>query len=231
MTKFRRRMASRAAVGWLMVFGTVTAIQAGDLSKYRGFQFGADLATVAKQAGANPSLAKTIHGRPALIQELDWRPSPIGSFSTEPARDLVFSFYNGELFRIVINYDRHDTEGLTPGDLVEAISPTYGIATRPITPPAQVSPGRYGDEQEIVARWEDSQYSFDLIRSSYGPSFRLVGVLKRLIAPAEAAVLEAKRLDDQEAPQRDAARIVYEEDAAKAKLEKARASNKPKFRL
>jgi len=227
MTKFRKMSA---AVGWLMAFGPASAIQAGDLSKYRGFQFGTDLATVAKQAGANPSLAKTVHGRPALIQELDWRPSPLGSFSTEPARDLVFSFYNGELFRIVINYDRHDTEGLTPGDLVEAISPTYGIATRPITL-AQVEPGRYGDEQEIIARWEDSQYSFDLIRSSYGPSFRLVGVLKRLIAPAEAAVLEAKRLDDQEAPQRDAARIVNEEDAAKAKLEKARASNKPKFRL
>jgi len=227
MPRFRKM---RAAVGWLMAFGSVSAIQAGDLSKYRGFQFGADLATVAKQASVNPSLAKTIHGRPALIQELDWHPSPLGSFSTEPARDLVFSFYNGELFRIVINYDRHDTEGLTPGDLVEAISPTYGIATRPITL-AQIEPGRYGDEQEIIARWEDSQYSFDLIRSSYGPSFRLVGVLKRLIAPAEAAILEAKRLDDQEAPQRDAARIVNEEDAAKAKLEKARASNKPKFRL
>ena len=229
MTKFRK-MASRAAVGWLMAFSSVSAIQPGDLSKYRGFQFGTDLATVAKQAGANPSLAKTIYGRPALIQELDWRPSALGSFSTEPARDLVFSFYNGELFRIVINYDRHDTEGLTPGDLVEAISPTYGIATRPVTP-TQVEPGRYGDEQEIIARWEDSQYSFDLIRSSYGPSFRLVGVLKRLIAPAEAAILEAKRLDDQEAPQRDAARIVNEEDAAKAKLEKARVANKPKFRL
>ena len=70
----------------------------------------------------------------------------------------------------------------------------------------------------------------NLIRSSYGPSFKLVGVLKRLEAPAQAAILEAKRLDDQEAPQRDAARIASEEEAARAKLEKARLVNKPKFR-
>ena len=227
MTELRNRMLISA-----IVFGVMPAAAfAADLSSYRNFQFGADLSAVARQTGVTDAQAKIIHRRPALIQELPWRPQSLGATSqAEAAQGVVFSFYNGELFRIVINYDRHDTEGLTPGDLVEAISPTYGIATRPITL-AQVEPGRYGDEQEIIARWEDSQYSFDLIRSSYGPSFRLVGVLKRLIAPAEAAVLEAKRLDDQEAPQRDAARIVNEEDAAKAKLEKARASNKPKFRL
>ena len=48
--------------------------------------------------------------------------------------------------------------------------------------------------------------------------------------PAQAATLQAKRLDDQEAPQRDAARLAREEDAAKTKLEKAKLVNKPKFR-
>ena len=82
----------------------------------------------------------------------------------------------------------------------------------------------------ILAQWQDLQYRFDLIRSSYGPSFRLIGVVKGLEAQAQAATLEAKRLDDLEAPQRDAARLASEGEAAKAKLEKARLVNKPKFR-
>jgi hypothetical protein len=103
------------------------------------------------------------------------------------------------------------------------------MAEKP-TPPANAVQGRYDDQEEIVARWQDPQYRFDLIRSSYGPAFRLIGVLKRLEAPVQTAILEAKRLDDQEAPQRDAARMASEEDAARAKLEKARLVNKPKFR-
>jgi hypothetical protein len=54
--------------------------------------------------------------------------------------------------------------------------------------------------------------------------------MKTLEAPAEAATLEAKKLDDQEAPQRNAARVAGEEEAAKVKSEKARLVNKPKFR-
>ena len=230
MTNFRMTV-SRSALTSFLVFGVMSAAtSAGDLSKYRNFQLGTDLSTVIKQAGANPSQAKVIHRRPALIQELEWRPQPLGASSqTEPAKEVVFSFYDGELFRIVVDYDRYETEGLTADDFVDAISATYGIAAKP-TAPAKVAPGSYGDQEEILAQWQDSQYRFDLIRSSYGPTFRLVGVIKRLEAPAQAATLEAKRLDDQEAPQRDAARIASEEEAAKAKLESARLVNKPKFR-
>jgi hypothetical protein len=55
-------------------------------------------------------------------------------------------------------------------------------------------------------------------------------VLRKLQGPVQAAIAEAKRLDDQEAPQREAARITAEAAAAAAKLEKARLTNKPKFR-
>ena len=84
--------------------------------------------------------------------------------------------------------------------------------------------------QSILAHWQDSQYRFELIRSSFGHAFALVGVLKKLEAPAQAAALEAKRLDDQEAPQRDAARAASEAQEAQAKLDKARLLNKAKFR-
>jgi hypothetical protein len=188
------------------------------------------LATVAKQAAADPSQAKVIHSRPALIQELEWRPQPLGASSrTESVQEVLFSFYDGQLFRIKVDYDRYQTEGLTVDDFVDAMSATYGPAAKPAAP-ANVAPGSYGDQEEIVAQWQDSQYRFDLIRLSYGPTFRLVGVMKKLEAPAQAATLEAKLLDDQEAPQREAARLASEADAAKTKLEKARLVNKPKFR-
>ena len=176
------------------------------------------------------SQVKVIYSRPALIQELEWRPQPLGASSqTEPVKEVVFSFYDGKLFRIVVDYDRYETEGLTAGDFVDAISMTYGPPTTP-APPVKVAPEAYGSQQDVLAQWQDSQYRFDLFRSSYGPTFRLVGVMKTLEAPAEAATLEAKKLDDQEAPQRNAARVASEEEAAKVKSEKARLVNKPKFR-
>lgn len=225
------RTVSRSALAAFLVFAVMSAVTlAADLSKYRSFELGTDLSTVAGQTGANPSQAKVIHRRPALIQELEWRPQPLGSPSqVEPVKGVVFSFYDGQLFRLVADYDRYETEGLTADDFADAISATYGSPAKPPAP-VKVAPGSYGDQEEILAQWQDSQYRFDLIRSSYGPTFRLVGVFKRLEAPAQAATLEAKRLDDQEAPQRDAARTASEEEAAKTKLEKARLVNKPKFR-
>ncbi len=222
---------SRAALASFLAAGMISvAASAQDLSRYRSFQLGTGLPAIAGQIGANPSQATVIHRRPALIQELEWRPQPFGASSrTESVQEVVFGFYDGELYRITINYDRYETEGLTAADFSEAISTTYGTAERP-TPPANAVQERYGDQDQIVARWQDSQYRFDLIRSSYGPTFRLVGVLKRLEAPAQAAIAEAGRLDDQEAPQRDAARIADEKAVEQVKMDKSRLVNKPKFR-
>ena len=49
-------------------------INTPDLSRYREFQFGMNLLAVAKQAEMQPSEARVIHQRPAVIQELEWRP-------------------------------------------------------------------------------------------------------------------------------------------------------------
>jgi len=225
-----QRTAFRSLAAFLMFGAMSGATFAADLSRYRSFELGSDLATVAKQAAVDPSQAKVIHSRPALIEELDWRPQPLGASSrTESVQQVLFSFYDGQLFRIKVDYDRYQTEGLTVDDFVDSLSATYGPAAK-VAAPAKVKPGTYDDQEEIVAQWQDSQYRFNLIRLSYGPTFRLVGVMKRLETPAEAANLEAKRLDDLEAPQRDAARLASEQEAAKSKLEKARLVNKPKFR-
>ena len=43
-------------------------------------------------------------------------------------------FLRRMLFQIVAKYDRHEVEGLTAGDMVEAISRTYGVAVQNTTP-------------------------------------------------------------------------------------------------
>jgi len=230
MTKLRKH-ASKSALIAFLVFGTMPAFTfAADLSKYRDVQLGTDLATVAKQVGASPTQAKVIHNRPALMQELEWSPRPLGpSSQKESVKQVVFSFYDGELFRIAVDYDPYETEGMTGDDFVKAISASYGTAEKPAaTTPAEQNP--YGNQEQIVARWQDRQYSFDLVRYSYGQSFKLIGVLKKLETPAQSAVTEATRLDSQEAPQRDAARIASEKEAERSRLEKARLVNSPNFR-
>lgn len=203
---------------------------AADLTRYRTFQLGTDLATVATQTGVDASRVKIIHARPALIQELEWRPGYLGpETAPDTVRDMVFTFYRGELYRIAVNYDRHATEGMRVDDLTEVVSATYGTAVKPVQPATPLV-GGYGGSEELVAQWQDALHRYDLIRSSYGPSFRLVGTLKRLEALAQAASVEAARLDDQEAPQREAARLASEEEAAASRLDKARLANKPKFR-
>ena len=218
--------------GWLQAVPvSAPAIEPQDLSRYREFQFGMDLAAVAKLVDMRPSEAKVIHQRPALIQELNWQPQlSLASSQADPVRAIFFSFYNGELFRIVVNYDRYKTEGLTTEDVVEALSAKYGTATQPAAEVTFSSSQVYNDSRVVIARWEDSQYSFNLFRSSYQPTFGMVGFSKRLDALARAAIAEAIRLDEQEAPQREIERQKKQDAEDRAGQQKARLANKPNFR-
>jgi hypothetical protein len=222
-------LLTRSAV--VAIFGAITpAALAENLSSYREFQLGSDLPTIARQTGGSASRATVIHSRPALIQTLSWRPQPLGpSSKPESAQDVVFSFYDGALSGIVVNYDRYETEGLTPDDMVEALSGTYGTPVKPAAPTKRVQDS-FADQEELLALWEDPQHRVELVRYPYGPRYKLTAVLKKLEAPIQAAILDAKRMDLEEAPGRDAARIATELDAAKSKLEKARLANKAKFR-
>jgi hypothetical protein len=209
---------------------------APDLSRYREFQFGMNVLAVIKQADLQASDAKVIYQRPAVIQELQWRPQRFlaSSAQADPAdsvQEILFSFYNGELFRMVINYDRYRTEGLTDEDMVEAISAKYGTATRPAEKVILFSSFQvYNDSENVIARWEDSQYSFNLFRSSYQPTFGMLVFSKRLDPRARAAIVEAIRLDEQEAPQREIERQKKQDEEKRAEQEKARMVNKVAFR-
>ncbi len=210
------------------------ALGVPDLSRYRGFKFGETLPAVAKQAGLDVSEAKLIHARPAVIQELEWAVwLSIGSSPrTDPVRTILFSFYNGELFRILVSYDRDETKGLSTEDMIEAFSAKYGNATKPANIEIAFSSTQvYNDSEAVIARWEDPQYSFNLFRSSFQPTFGMVAFSKGLDALARTATAEAIRLDALEAPQREIQRQNQEDVRNRESLEKARQENRSKFRL
>ncbi len=205
-----------------------------NLSTYRDFQFGMTLLAVAKQANMKLSEARLIHQRPAVIQELQWRPegsSPGSSPAADSAREVLFTFYNGELFRMVVSYDRYRTEGLTDEDMIGAISTKYGAATRPAATIIVFSSFQvYNDTEKVIARWENPQYSINLFRSSYQPTYGMLVFSKQLDALAQVAIVEALRLDEQEAPQREMELQKQQDEKDRAAQEKARLVNKASFR-
>jgi hypothetical protein len=196
-----------------------------DLSEYRQFRLDSDLAGIAAQAGLNPDAAELSHQRPARIEQLSWRPGPADS-----VKGIQFSFYNGALYRMLVDYDRYNTEGLTAHDMIDALSQTYGPAA---IPDQEITiPSTYGGDEtvKVLARWEDSDWTFDLVRFKYEPSFAIAGHSKKLRAQAQAAVDESIRLDRLEAPQRAIQERLDEADARRLEQEEARLLNKPGFR-
>jgi hypothetical protein len=221
------------AIPVLGVMLSMSLIYAQDLSSYRQFQFGMDLNAVAEKADVKLSQARLIHQRPAMIQELEWRPrNSLGpSLQTDSVIGAIFGFYNGQLYRIVVDYDPYKTEGLTEEDLVEGISAQYGTPTVPVAKIISSSSSQtFSDSEKVIARWEDPQYSVNLFRFSYKPSFGLLIFSKRLDAMAQVAIVEAVRLDRQEAPQREIDRQNKQDEEKRAVEQKARPANKVGFR-
>jgi hypothetical protein len=227
MISFRTMAIS---VLWVAIVSSLGAAQ--DLSKYRDFEFGMSIESVAKLVAMNPSGAKTVPQSSELIQRLDWNVH--GYLDTLPNVDSVrkirFDFYNGELFKIVVTYDAAETNGLTTDDLVESLSALYGTAGKPETSIIVSDFQTYNDSQRVLAQWENEQYSYNLFRSSYGRSFGLVAFSRRLEAMADATNREAERLDNLEAPAREIARQKKQAEDEQASQEKARLISKPKFR-
>ena len=129
---------------------------------------------------------------------------------------------------MVVTYDRFKIEGMTAEDLIQSISATYGTATQPSAEIAYHS--TYGEIAPVIARWEDSQYAYNLVRSGDQTSFALILYSKRLDALAQAAINEAVRLDALEAPQREIEQQKRRDDEQRLSLEKARSANKANFR-
>jgi hypothetical protein len=207
-------------------------LDAQDPARYREFALGSGIEAVAKLTGTTPSEAKAIHQRPVMMQNLEWRPrysSRGASPRTDPAELIVFRFYDDQLFRVIVDYDRDKTEGMTVKDMVDAISAAYGPPVTPLPKPRQSDLG-YGAPDTPLAIWGNKDYSVTLLRVAYPVSFKLIVALTRLDTLARAASVEAVRLDLLEAPQREIARQKREAEEAVAARDKAQIENKAVFR-
>ncbi len=203
-------------------------LRAQDLSKYRHFTLGMSVTRVLERTDQKMADVKVIHGRPALVQELNWWPPnlPGTSFQSDTVEQILFSFYNGELYKISVTYDQTATEGLTAEDMVKSISAKYGPATNVVLQIDSAKNDRYDVRQKPVASWEDAQYSFNLVRSSFTDHLGLIIYSKRVNAEAELAIVEAVKLEEQKGPQREAERQKKRTDD----LEVARQKNQKIFR-
>src|ERR1700758_2514378 len=150
-------------------------LRAQDLSKYRHFTIGMSLTRALERIDQKMVDVKVLHGRPALIQEVTWWPPNLtgASFQSDTVEQILLSFYNGQLYKISVTYDRTSTEGLTAEDMVNSISAKYGPATNIMLVTGSAKINRYDVRQEPVATWEDAQYSFNLVRSPFTDRFGL----------------------------------------------------------
>jgi hypothetical protein len=204
------------------LFLTASLLHGQDLSKYRDFSLGMSLPELSSQVDLRPLQTKLIRKHPSAIQELTCWPGGSSDYSRQ--RDSVwqifFSFYNGELFRILVTYDQDATHGLTAEDMVQAISTKYGTPTRPVGEISFPTNELYRSTEKVIARWEDSQYSINLVRSRFLNSFALFMFSKRLDAQVEAALTKSIKLEGQEKPQREIDRQKKETDDLEAAPQK-----------
>jgi hypothetical protein len=220
------------ALGAVLLSGTVDA---QGLAQYRNFELKSSVAAVSGLAGVPASEARMIHERPAVLQDLNWRPSRwvVGatSTSTDPVEQIAFSFYNDQLFRVVVDYGHERTEGMTDADMTAAISAIYGTPVTRLPGGARIASQVEAESGAPVARWGNTEHAVVLYRtSSYGEAFRLIVTESSLDGLARKAAIQAMRLDDQDAPRREIARQKKEKDDGRSAAEKARVANKAIFK-
>ena len=223
-----RRVLAIAVLG---VACASAPLSAQSLSRYRVYALEGSVASIVKTSGAREADLKTLHERPARIQEIEWRAPyrAAGTMAADPIRNVLFSFYDDQLYRLVVTYERDRMEGLTDADVIESISAAYealpmlvrSSAAPPLDLPAETT---------VVARWDDGASVLTLVRQGYSREFQLVLISKQLAARARIAAKAAARLDTQEAPQRELTQRRKDVADARAAQEKARAVNKAAFR-
>jgi len=223
------------ATGALCALTFATGAEAQVLSQYRAYRMGSTVAEVSALAGTRAEEVRRTHERPALLQSLQSRPARWSAGSSTPTTDAVqelrFSFYNDQLYRLVVDYGRERTEGMTTADVVQALTATYGTPlsaanrTTPRTPPPPDT-----EAATLLARWSDGSHVLALYHpEAYDAVFRLMLVDVRLEGLARRAEAEARRLDDLEAPQRERARLKQEAEDRRAAEDKARRENNRLF--
>jgi hypothetical protein len=203
---------------------TVPAAHAQDFAKYRGFSLGMSLPTVLKYTGQKMADVRVVHTQPAVIQEVTWWPTngPNTGSQSDTVREIVFSLYNGELYKMSVTYDRASTEGFTTPDMMKLVTAKYGPVASVALAIDSPANDKYDLRTKSIAYWEDSQYAIDLVRSPFTDDFGLVIYSKRVNADAELAITQSVKLEEQERPRREAERLQKETDDLEVTRQKNR---------
>jgi hypothetical protein len=212
-------IAAMIAVSW--------PVAGADFRTYRDFTLGASTADVLARAGAAQRDVKQVHARPAVLEDLSWRPPYISNLADrDSVSGIAFSFIDDRLFRMAVDYDRSRTEGLTNEDMITSLSAVYGPRVTVSSPAGRRTSFESPDEPTVLATWREGDTAITLHRLAFSRGFGLVITLVPLEELARKAQVTAMSLDAREAPVRAKA----EADAAQRAEEQTRTANKAVFK-
>ncbi len=197
-------------------------------SRYRGVALGDSISTAVERLAIVEPVIKVLYEHPSLVQELTWRPHRFISgvaVTPDPLGELVLTFMDGRLVRMIATYDRDRTEGLSDADFVELLNATYGLARIPTrtTSVSRAEPkrtiGTWGDDEAVVRLWgEDHPRRVGLAITSPGDAALQAALANGMIAEREAA------------PRRELVRQTAAAAALKERDERTRLANKANFK-
>jgi hypothetical protein len=234
----RRRARMTTSVRRLIVVSLCIAASSASLlgaqerSHYRTYQMGDDLLSIARQIGVAPPRANLLPHSLGAVLELTWRAQYVRRGVVPPADPvarLVFSFYEDQLFRIVIDYERDRTEGMTEADMVAGISEIYGQPSKRTLPPSPVGLPPERDVDTVIAQWVDGDYSIALLGVESQAAFRMIVASARLEALARAAGGHAVPTYPPEMTSVDVARPNADVEKTRPAREKTRRANIASF--
>ena len=222
---------TRGGVSAACIVLAVSTVSSAELSRYREFELGASVATVTAVT-QNAARVRIVHSRPALLQQLEWRPRYMAG-APQADRDsigeVVFSFVDDQLFQMSIAYAQDRTSGLTDEDMVGSLTAVYGAPSSPAPRTRTTSSLVALDAPVVIAEWRHADTTVVLQRREYSESFFLVITSLPLDIIARKAQATAVAMDQREAPAREAALLKKRADDEKVAAATTRSANKKVF--
>jgi len=222
---------TRGGVSAACIVLAVSTVSSAELSRYREFELGTSVATVTAVT-QNAARVRIVHSRPALIQQLEWRPRYMAG-APQADRDsigeVVFSFVDDQLFQMSIAYAQDRTSGLTDQDMVGSLTAVYGAPSSPAPRTRTTSSLVALDAPVVIAEWRHADTTVVLQRKEYSESFFLVITSLPLDIIARKAQATAVAMDQSEAPAREAALLKKRAADEKVAAETTRSANKKVF--
>ena len=207
-------------------------VEAQDLTRYRSYALESSLESILAVSAGRAANVTTLHERPAVVRELEWRAPYVTSESArpDPVEAITFGFLDDALYQMVVTYSADRTSGLTNNDLIASLSGAYGTPARKSPARAVVVPKAVSYDSIVIAQWDSATSSLMLFRGAYSKEYQLVLLSKALSARASTAIRAAIRLDAAEAPRRELEQRTKDAADETAARDKARTDNKAAFR-